>query len=133
MDKVRVFCKNTNENYSIKPGTTVKDFLKEIKYQEGEHRVLAAYVNNQLKELSTPLFMASRIEFLAITAGAGRRTYVRSLSFLLQRAVYDLYPDCILSLDYTLPNGRYGERRDKKDFSITVHVKQIGISKLLDR
>ena len=133
MDKVRVFCKNTNENYSIKPGTTVKEFLKEIKFQEGEHRVLASYVNNQLKELSTPLFMASNVEFLDITTGDGRRTYVRSLSFLLQRAVYDLYPDCILSLDYTLPNGLYGELRDKKDFSITVPVTEIDISKLLDR
>ena len=51
MEKIRVFCKNTDKYYSTKPGTKLVDFLKEIRYNEGEHRVLAAYVNNQLKGL----------------------------------------------------------------------------------
>ena len=59
MEKIRVFCKNTNKYYSTKPGTRLVDFLKEIKYKEGEHRVLAAYVNNQLKGLGFEFYIAS--------------------------------------------------------------------------
>jgi len=133
MEKIRVFCKNTNKYYSTKPGTRLVDFLKEIKYREGEYRVLAAYVNNQLKGLGFEFYIASTVDFLDITKEDGRRTYVRSLSFLLQRAIFDLYPDCLLSLDYTLPNGLYGELRDKKNFSLTVPTTDEDISKILDR
>ncbi|MDD4420260.1 MAG: nucleoside kinase [Bacteroidales bacterium] len=133
MEKIRVFCKNTNKYYSTKPGTRLVDFLKEIKYREGEHRVLAAYVNNQLKGLGFEFYIASTVDFLDITKEDGRRTYVRSLSFLLQRAIFDLYPDCLLSLDYTLPNGLYGELRDKKNFSLTVPTTDEDICKILDR
>lgn len=39
----------------------------------------------------------------------GRRPYIRTLMFILQKAVSELFPDKILSLDYSLPSGLYGE------------------------
>lgn len=133
MDYIRVFCKNTQEDYSVKPGCNLYDLLRHIKLDESEHRVLCAYVNNQLKELSYEIFMASTVEFLDITQEDGRRTYVRSLSFLLQRAVYDLFPDCLLSLDYTLPNGLYGELREKNDFPVPVPATEDDVKKIKER
>ncbi|MEG0518229.1 MAG: nucleoside kinase [Bacteroidales bacterium] len=108
MEKVRIYCKNTEDYYLVNPGTTLMAFLKEIN-PKTEYPVLAAMVDNQLKELSFNIYMAHSIEFITIAHADGRRTYVRSLSFVLQRAVSDLYPDYQLILDYTLPNGLYGE------------------------
>jgi len=39
----------------------------------------------------------------------GRRPYARTLSFVLQKAVSELYYDKVLLLDYDLPTGLYGE------------------------
>lgn len=39
----------------------------------------------------------------------GRRPYIRTLMFILQKAVCELYPDNTLFLDFALPIGLYGE------------------------
>lgn len=108
MEKVRIYCKNTENYYLVNPGTTLMAFLKEIN-PKSELPILAAFVDNQLKELSFNIYMSHSVEFITIANPNGRRTYVRSLSFVLQKAVYDLYKDYQLVLDYTLPNGLYGE------------------------
>lgn len=120
MESIRVYCKNTNSYYSCKPGCELIELMNEINYthntgKEGEkYEILAAYVDNQLKELSFKIYMAHSIEFLDITHPDGRRTFVRSLSFLLQKAVNDVYDNKYrLILDYSLPAGLYGELHSK--------------------
>lgn len=112
--KLRVHCKNTGKDYMVKVGTKLIDFLHEINYDNGENKILAAYVDNQLKELSYSLYMAHSVEFIDYTANDGRRTYMRSLCFVLQKAVHDLYPEYQLIFDYSLPNGLYGELHEKE-------------------
>ena len=107
MEKIRVFCKNTQQFYEVEPGTPLVSVMK----MAGE-KALAAYVDNQLKELGHRLYMDHSIEFLDYTSGDGRRCYKRSLFFILQKAVKELYPNKQLILDYTLPNGNYGEITD---------------------
>lgn len=107
MEKIRVFCKNTQQFYEVEPGTPLVSVMK-----MAEEKALAAYVDNQLKELGHRLYMDHSIEFLDYTSGDGRRCYKRSLFFILQKAVKELYPNKQLILDYTLPNGNYGEITD---------------------
>ncbi len=116
MDSIRVFCKNTNSYYSCAPGTELKELIAQIGYKENtgkngeKHTLIAAYVDNKLKELGFKIYMAHSIEFIDITSPDGRRTYMRSLCFLLQKAVYDLFGTKYkLVFDYSLPNGLYGE------------------------
>ena len=73
--------------------------------------VVAALVDNMLKELTFPIYTPHTIKFLDCTHPDGRRTYSRSLSFVLQKAAVDMFPGLHLFLDYTLPNGLYGELR----------------------
>ncbi|MBR2477835.1 MAG: nucleoside kinase, partial [Bacteroidales bacterium] len=104
MEKVRVFCRNNGKFYEVAPGTELVELMEMAGID-----ALAAYVDNQLKELGYPLYMAHSVEFLDYTNSDGRRCYKRSIYFLLQKAVQDLYPNMQLILDYTLPNGGYGE------------------------
>lgn len=103
MKKIRVYCKNTGEYYEVAPGTELVQLMEQT-----ETQALAAYVDNQLKELGYPLYMDHSVEFLNYTHADGRRCYKRSIYFLLQKAIRDLYPNKQLILDYTLPNGGYG-------------------------
>ena len=113
MEQVNVYCKNTDSYYEINVGTSVLDLLKQTGYSP-KRRVLAAYIDNQLKELDYQIFRAHTVTFLDITDGDGRRTYIRSLSLVLQKAVHDLFPQYSLILDYNLPQGLYGELREKE-------------------
>ena len=107
MEKIRIHCKNTEQFYEVDPGTRLVDFMEKIGI-----KALAAHVDNQLKELSYELYMAHSIEFIDYTSSDGRRCYKRTLFFILQKAITELYPHKQLVLDYTLPNGNYGELTD---------------------
>jgi uridine kinase len=121
MENIRVYCKNTNSFHSCKPGTKLINLMEEMGYTHNTVKngssqpVLAAYVDNQLKELGFAIYMAHSIEFLDITHPDGRRTYMRSLCFLLQKAVNDVYDNRYrLEINYSLPNGLYGELYQKE-------------------
>ena len=107
MEKIRVYIKNTQQFHLVEPGTSLFSLMQQIGVD-----ALAAHVDNQLKELGYKVYMAHSIEFLDYTHSDGRRCYKRSLFFILQKAIKDLYPDKQLILDYTIPNGNYGEITD---------------------
>ena len=69
--------------------------------------VIAALVDHKLKELSYCVSVMSEIEFIGYNDGNGRRTYARSLCFLLQKAVRDILPDKVLIIGHSLPSGMY--------------------------
>ena len=114
MENIRIFCKNTNEYFSVTPGISLEHVLKITEYKS-EYPTLAALVDNQLKELDFNVYMPHSIEFLDISHPDGRRTYNRSLSFILQKAVVDLFPQHQLILDYALPTGLYGQLVEKPE------------------
>lgn len=69
--------------------------------------VLAALVDHKLKELDYKLAMTHEVEFIGYNHPDGRRTYLRSLCFVLQNAVRELFPDKVLVIDHSLPSGLY--------------------------
>lgn len=82
--------------------------------QKSNIKVLAALVDHKLKELEYKPLTPNRIEFIGYDHPDGRRTYIRSLCFILQKAVRQLYPDKTLIIDYSLPSGLYCELREKE-------------------
>ena len=72
-------------------------------------RVLAALVDHKLKGLDTRIDEPHEVEFIGYNHPDGRRTWLRSLSFVLQNAVRDLFPDRVLIIDHSLPSGFYCE------------------------
>lgn len=108
MKSIEIYCKNNSTFYKVEYGSTLESLLKQISYST-EYPVLAAYVDNRLKELSFELHMEHSIEFIDISLPDGRRVYNRTLSFIAQKAIDELYPDSQLIIDYALPNGLYGE------------------------
>ena len=119
MEEIRVYCKNTNNYHFVKPGTSLADFMKQIKCEsttvtgkDGKKFILptlAAYVDNELKELCFGIYMPHSIEFLNLSNPDGRRCYTRTAFFILQKAVHELFPNNLLNISYSLPNGSYAE------------------------
>ena len=111
MENIRIFCENDKKHYEFELGTTLHDMALAICPEEP---VLAALVDNQLKELSFCAIAPHVVKFIGYDHAEGRRTYIRSLCFVLQKAVHELYPENILIIDYSLPSGLYCEIREKE-------------------
>ena len=124
MEDIRIFCENDGAYHKVPIGTDLQklsDLTFRTVFDEKSGTdipVLAALVDNRLKELEFSIMMPHTIRFIGYSHPDGRRTYVRSLCFVLRNAVKELYPDKILAIDYSLPSGLYceiQEREDKED------------------
>ncbi len=107
---IKVYCSNTKKSFHVEPGTTLAQFAVQSGV-DTKWPVLAAIVDNQLKELAFPIYMTHNVEFIDYSHSDGARTYIRSLNFILQKAVAELYPELSLVIDYNLQNGMYAELR----------------------
>ena len=81
MENIRIFCENDKQHYEFPLGTSLQDMTKVICPQES---ILAALVDNRLKELSFSVINPHIIRFIGYDHAEGRRTYIRSLCFVLQ-------------------------------------------------
>ena len=117
---IRIWCKNNGRHYDVVPGTNLLDIAKqEVPFVRDDKTgtlfpVLAALVDHKLKELDYPAVLPHEVEFIGYNHAEGRRTYIRSLCFMLQKAVRELFPDKILVIDHSLPSGLYGELKDAR-------------------
>ena len=117
--EITVFCKNDGKNHRIEIGGTLEDLSKKwcktvIDPKTGQRLdVIAALVDNKLKELEYQPMIFHQVEFIGFNHPDGRRCYLRSLCFVLQNAVRELYPDKVLVVDHSLPSGLYCELLEK--------------------
>ena len=111
MEDIRIYCENDRDYRKISMGTSLKELAAGISHNE---RILAALVDNKVKELDYILMEPCNVRFIGYSHPDGRRTYIRSLCFVLQNAVSELYPDKVLAIDYSLPSGLYCEIREVK-------------------
>lgn len=112
-DKFNVFLVNDGKRYEVPFLKRLGDFSNEVcktvtdEKTGVEYPVLAALVDHKLKELDYRLSMSHEVEFIGYNHPDGRRTYLRSLCFVLQNAVRELFPDKVLIVDHSLPSGLY--------------------------
>lgn len=122
---IKVYCENLNKSFKCEPGTTLSQFAEQCGVNL-RWPILAAIVDNQLKELGFPIYMSHSIRFIDFSHSDGARTYSRSLNFIFQKAISELYPKHSLIIDYNLQSGMYAEIRelepdeDRSPVSLTI-------------
>jgi len=110
MDSTTICCVNDGKDYQIglgQPLSTIAPKTVVDALTGKEYPVLAALVDHQLKALDFPVLYPHRVEFIGYNHPEGRRTYLRSLCFLAQRAARSLFPEKILKINHSLPSGLY--------------------------
>jgi len=105
---IEIFCINCNTKKEFPLGLTLSEIAKEFGIN-GKYPILAALVNNKLKEMSFQIFKPKTIQFIDITHPIGIRVYLRSLAFVMYKAVKDLYPNAMLSIEHSVSKGWYCE------------------------
>lgn len=107
MDTVSIYLKNTDKHLDVPYGTSLKE-LFEISHARSENEVLGALVNNNVRDLSYRLHKATVVEFFDYYSTYGRELYIRSLYFLLCKAVHDVLPLKVkLRIKHSISGGRF--------------------------
>ena len=107
MEAISIFCENTGSYVSVPMGTNLKDIVP------SDGKIMAVLVDNKLKSLDYKVIGPHNIRFIDYNHPDGRRTYIRSLCFVLQKVIRQMYPDKVLVIDYSLPSGLYCEVRER--------------------
>jgi uridine kinase len=102
-----------------------RSYEKDITLQEisrdfqSDHRtmIVAAKVNNVVKDLQTKVDRHVKIEFIDMESETGAEVYRRSVEFLLIVAAHELYPDIKIVVENSLENGLFCRIIAKKKFT----------------
>ncbi|MBB6215846.1 uridine kinase [Anaerosolibacter carboniphilus] len=101
------------ESVEIQKGMTLLELSNTYKHQYGTP-IVAAKVNNDLKELNYVVNEAANIEFIDLTKIDGIRIYQRSLVFVFIRAAMEILPDSKVTIEHSLSRGLYCEIHYKR-------------------
>lgn len=104
--KIVIRCKNNEKKIGVERGTSLIE-LKKLLGVNGSNTIIVAKVNNKIEPLSFKLYEPKTVEYIDITHEAGMRSYIRSLCFILSKAVFDLYPSYQISIRHALSNGYF--------------------------
>ncbi len=86
--------------------TPVESFMKV--YQDPKKpSIVGAIVNYDLRELTYPIRIDSVVKPVNMSDPDGARIYRRSLTFLLEVAFMELYPEWSLTIDHSVSSGAY--------------------------
>lgn len=103
---IQIRCKNTNKTHAVAMGSALLDIYPDFNLNL-EHRPITARINNVSQGLNFRLYNNSDVEFLDITSQSGMRVYIRSLCFVLYKAVQDIFPGSKLFVEHTISGGYY--------------------------
>lgn len=103
---VEIFCENTQEKRSYPLGTQLLDIYKDMQLKL-KYPAIVAKVNNVTRDLKFKVYNPKRVSFISYDTPSGMRAYVRSLSFILCKAVHELYEGVELRIEHPISKGYY--------------------------
>ncbi len=86
-------------------GTPIGDFLALV--DDPSAPTVGAIVNGELRELTYPVTIEAHVTPVTMATADGMHIYRRSLTFLLEAAFEERYPDQKLSIDHSVTSGGY--------------------------
>ena len=113
---LQIRCKNNKKTQNIRIGSTLSEVYDEFGLSM-EFGPVSAKVNNRVEGMHYRVYNNKDVEFLSLRSTSGWRAYVRSLFFVLCKAVHDLYPEGKVYIDIPVSNGYYCDLSIGRDVS----------------
>ena len=109
-DHITVLCHDDNLQHQVALGTPLTELAVQCAgATERRWPVLAAYVDNRIKELHYRVCKPVTVRFIDISSSEGQRVCERTAIFMLQKAVRELCPEHRLIVRHSLGSGVYFE------------------------
>ncbi len=105
-EMLQIYCKNNNNYKEFPMGSSLLDIYKGMDL-DFPYPVVSAKVNNRSEGLDFRVYRNKDVEFLDVRDSSGMRTYVRSLCFVLYKAVCDLFPGSKLYVEHPVSKGYF--------------------------
>ncbi len=87
-------------------GDAVVQFFNILEGYE-EAPIVGAIINGQLRELTYKIEMDALVSPVTMGQADGMRFYRRSLTFLLESAFHELFPNALMTIDHSVSSGGY--------------------------
>ena len=84
----------------------ISELLKE-QIEKSEYPVVGAKVNNEYKNLDDIVAKNGDIELIKINSKEGMKIYRRTLTFIMGKAFWHIYPEAHIIVDYQLSHAMY--------------------------
>lgn len=105
-DNVKVHCVNTGEQKDVPIGSSLEELIG-VFGVTSPYLIANAKVNNKTESLAYRIYRPKMIEFVDLSNSSAMRTYVRSLCFILAKAVDDLLPNALMYIEHAVARGYY--------------------------
>ena len=130
MQEYNVSIKVNNEIYTERVAEGTRFVSLAEKYQENYNdKIVLASVNNKLRELNKEVEADCDLEFVTITQSDGRRAYRRSVTLLLQKAVYNLWKNEVhVRVLHSLGESYYCELEEPNEVKGTFEQRSVSIN-----
>src|SRR5690606_12538568 len=99
-------CLNTDEYKDIPIGSSLVDLIDLIGVKSN-YLIANAKVNNKTESLSYRVYRPRTVEFVNLSNSSAMRTYVRSLGFILAKAVDDILPHAKMYIEHAVSRAYY--------------------------
>ncbi len=119
---VRIFCVNNGETKSFQSGITLREVCKEFDTNL-RYEAVAALVNNEVEGLNFRVYNHKNVEFIDITSDNGMRVYVRSLTFVMMKALNELFPGSVVRFENPISKGYYCRLEQQLTEEDVAHVR----------
>ncbi len=105
-NRIEIICKNNGEKISAPLGVSLEELLLLFRI-ENPKSILAALVNNKPMPLKSQIFANKTVEFIDYSSNIGRNIYVRSVAFMLNKVLQDLFENTEFRIEHSVPSGYY--------------------------
>lgn len=105
-DTVKILCVNTGEEKDVAVGTPLTELIATFGVKM-PYLIANAKVNHKTESLAYRVYRPKTIEFVDLSNSSAMRTYVRSLCFILAKAVDDLLPNAEMYIEHAVSKGYY--------------------------
>ncbi|HHT29404.1 MULTISPECIES: nucleoside kinase [Petrimonas] len=106
IDTVRIHCLNTGEYKDVPVGSSLEELI-DIFGVKKPYLIANARVNNKTEALTYKVYHPRRVEFNDLSDSSAMRTYVRSLCFVLSKAVDDTLHNAKVFIEHAVSRGYY--------------------------
>ena len=127
---MKVFYKN--KEYEAKKGTTVLELLQE-EIKNADTLVIACKCNNEVRSLKLEIKEDCKIDLIDLNSKDGMMIYIRGIMYITAKAIEELYPHALITVNYQLSNAMFCELDNMKITDEMIEKIHKRIQEIIDR
>lgn len=102
-----------NKELEVEKGTRVYELLKN-EIENAKIEVIACMCNNEVRSLNLELHEDCKLELIDLNSKDGMMIYIRGIMYIMDKALNELYPEALLTVNYQLSNAMFCELDNMK-------------------